>query len=171
MNTVHKLLCCFIENAVSCQLFRICDLYIHFARTLGINCHQLWKVYNADLQFTACLKVITGHWGINMGPDNMHSWRWVSSGSRVQPSANSPSTRCIWKWPWLSDVKDSAASRLRSSSKCADDIETWWCDVGQRAATTRTSVITQWGLQVQIGRHIIIIIQAWQPLICNMVEF
>ena len=66
----------FLENAVSCQLFRIGDIdihrtrthiigdmyihrarthkigdmYIHRARTHVINCRRLCKAYNADLQ-------------------------------------------------------------------------------------------------------------------------
>ena len=50
-----------------------------------------------------------------------------------------------------------ASTRLKSSSKSADDVTTLRCDLGRRAATTRPSINAQRKLQEQIGGHVIII--------------
>ena len=78
-------------------------------------------------------------------------------GSRVQLSANNLSSHYFREWPWHLVVKDSTPSHLRSGSKCADDVATLWCDVGQHAATTGSLVNAQWRLQGKIGHDVIII--------------
>ena len=64
--------------------------------------------------------------------DNMRSWRRAPSGSSIQRSAINPSSCYFLEWPRHSVVKDSDARRLRSGSKCSEDVMKRWCDVGER---------------------------------------
>ena len=129
----------FIENAVSCQLFRIGDMYIHRARThiignmyihrarkhiIGdmyihrarthvINCRRLWMAYNADLQLRPVRK-----WSVDRGPKywaRKHMFPMKSIFIRLRLTT----LRAVAPGRGLDIrvVKDTAAKRPRSGSK------------------------------------------------------